>query len=226
MYSYSISFLSSTPLSLSFTDRLIVERRTRRKHIICTARPTLDQTDKFASGARFLKILSFFSSKGVYKLDGIMATFASSLMTSKQGEASTSATPQSYKKSAALRPRRSNVPDFGTPIKVESSSPYRTPESSSKATALLARTPFGTPQKVVTAAVPTHKLSFQPRINATTARPAQPMTGRAQMTARIRALWLGSSAAASAILQAKGHLSYSALAKVSILSSRICRIYI
>jgi hypothetical protein len=122
-------------------------------------------------------------------------------------------TRQTSKTALAARPRKSTAPEFGTPIRLESSSPYRTPTSSSKASAFLAKTPFGTPNRAN--AVPSTPSSSTPSSIATPPQPAKPLTGRAQITARIKALWVGGDTATS-VLQAKGYLPYIGLAKVNI----------
>lgn len=144
------------------------------------------------------------------------SSFASA---SRSDLAPRASTPQASKASL-VRPRKSTL-EFGTPIKLESSSPYRTPTSSSKASAFLSKTPFGTPNKINPPLPSTTSMNSQSSSAST--QPRKPLTGRAQWTARIRSLWIGGDTSTS-MLQAKGYLPYSGLAKL-MLQTNIDRLY-
>jgi hypothetical protein len=147
-----------------------------------------------------------------------MATIpsSSSLFASRSnGLATPQSTPQSgTTKSAGPTPRRS-IAIPSKPIKVESSSPYRSNDSGSKAASFLSKTPFGTPNSNRNAAItPSSHTASLPSGTTSTSLPAKPLTGRAQLMARIRSLWLGGGYTTSS-LQAKSFLPYSGFAKVS-----------
>lgn len=127
---------------------------------------------------------------------------------------------------ATPRGKRNSLADFGTPIKVANSSPYRTPEPSSRAASLLLRSPFGTPASKT--ATPTTSGVAGTSGQATAAgggasTPPKPLTGSAAVLARIQAL--GGGASVTRPLQGKLYLPYSSYIQLA-LQTNIDRLYV
>ncbi|MCO5613944.1 hypothetical protein L7F22_068224 [Adiantum nelumboides] len=106
------------------------------------------------------------------------------------------------------RPRKSTVPDIGTPIKVASSSPYRTPESTSKASLFLSRTPFGTP---AARNGPSSTLGSSSTVSKSTTvtQPLKPVTGFWPQVWPLFKSLLDENAYATFALQPRPHLTFS-----------------
>lgn len=107
------------------------------------------------------------------------------------------------------KPRKSAVPDIGTPIKVASSSPYRTPESTSKASLFLSRTPFGTPAARSAPVSTTTSSSAIVKSSITTTQPLKPVTGFWPQVWPLFKSLLDENAYATFALQPRPHLTYS-----------------
>lgn len=117
---------------------------------------------------------------------------------------------QSQKQSSlnVSKPRKSAIPDIGTPIKVASSSPYRTPESTSKASLFLSRTPFGTPAGRNGPGATTSSSSAISK-PATVTQPLKPVTGFWPQVWPLFKSLLDENAYATFALQPRPHLTYS-----------------
>ncbi|UZJ52060.1 hypothetical protein CBS101457_001380 [Exobasidium rhododendri] len=144
---------------------------------------------------------------------------SSPLFTSRRSGSTSQVTPQASK-TTDLRSRKSAALDFGTPLNFESTSPFRTPNSS-KSSSFLSKTPFGATSKA--GVIPSNTpATSQPA--TTPSQPSKPLTGSAKLTARFRSLWLGGGHATTALLQAKSFLPYSGLAKL-MLQTNLDRFY-
>lgn len=156
---------------------------------------------------------SFRSSSQSISRDGGGLPTPGQQQTSKLNETSSplgsrSLQNQSQSSLSTSKPRKSIIPEIGTPIKVDSSSPYRTPESTSKASLFLSRTPFGTPAaRNSRASTSSSSLTTGP--SATATQPLKPVTGFWPQVWPLFKSLLDENAYLTFALQSRPHLTYS-----------------